>query len=166
MILSKYPPHQRGQHTWKSSFNTKLAKEYIPTFFLSGLPSFMPFWFALLSVKHIVKARCIDSAVPSTKDFLVSLWSKLATFWSCRCKSGRLSIVIAHLARAAHSCIVAGNTKIPYVAFERAVMHALCKVILVANSQEDPTYLAKVLRRVCVPSKSSKSESLQYSRNS
>jgi hypothetical protein len=60
-------------HTWKSNFRTKFANEYMPTFFPSGLPSFpTPLRLVPLSVRHIVKALCIDSAVPSTNDFLLS----------------------------------------------------------------------------------------------
>lgn len=114
-----------GRYTWKSSFRTKFANEYMPIFFPSGLPSLIPLRFVLLSVKHIVNARCIDSAVPSTNDFLVSPGSMLATFRNCRVKSGLLSKVIASFARASQSCMVAGRIMIPYCECDRAVMHAL-----------------------------------------
>jgi hypothetical protein len=49
------------------------ANEYMPTFFPSGFPSRpIPFLLAVRSVKHIVNALCMDSAVPSTNVFLAS----------------------------------------------------------------------------------------------
>jgi hypothetical protein len=112
--------------TWKSNFRTRFAKEYMPTFFPSGLPSRpTPFRFVLLSVKHIVNALCIDSAVPSTNVFRVSPWSTLVTFRSRRVRSGLLSSIMASFARPYESWIAAGRTTIPYCEFDNAVMHAL-----------------------------------------
>jgi hypothetical protein len=98
----------------------------MPTFFPSGFPSFpIPFRFELLSVKHIVNALCIDSAVPSTNDLRLSPWSTLATFRSRLVKSGLLSRVIASFARLKHICIVAGSMIMPYCGFDSAVIQAL-----------------------------------------
>lgn len=111
--------------TWKYNFRAKFAKEYMPTFFPSGLPSLpIPFGFVLLSVKHTVNARCIDSAVPSTNVFLDSPSSTFTTLRSLRVKSGLLSSIIASFARPYESWMAAGRTTIPCDEF-KAIMHAL-----------------------------------------
>lgn len=69
-----------------------------------------------------MNARWMDSAVDSTSDFLDS---SSAPARSRRVRSGRLSSVMARVARAVHSWIVVGRMMIPYEAFERAVIHEL-----------------------------------------
>lgn len=73
-------------------------------------------------MRQIVKARWMDSAVDSTRDFLDS---SSAPERSRRVRSGRLSSVMAKVARAVHSWIVVGRMIMPYEAFESAVMHEL-----------------------------------------
>ena len=94
----------------------------MPIFLPSGLPSFTPSRFEVRSVKQIVKARWIDSAVLSTRDFLDSPSSEDRRR---RVRSGRLSSVMASVARAVHSWIVVGKMMIPKLAFDSAVIHEL-----------------------------------------
>lgn len=70
----------------------------------------------------MVKARCIDSAVPSTSVFRASPSSAAR---QRRVKSGRLSRVIASVASAVHNWMVVGSTRMPYDAFDMAVMQEL-----------------------------------------
>ena len=115
-----------GHHTWKKSFKARFANEYIPTFFPSGFPSDpTPFLFVVLSVKQTVKARCIVSAVPSTKVFRVSPASTSATLRNLRVRSGLLSSVIASFARAVDSWMAVGSITIPYVGLDKAAKHVL-----------------------------------------
>lgn len=71
-----------------------------------------------------MKALCIVSAVLSTSVFF-SPWSTSFTSTILRVKSGRLSSIIASLARLEHSRIEVGSITDPYVAFDMAVLQEL-----------------------------------------
>lgn len=156
----------RGHSTWKKSFRARFAKEYIPTFFPSGFPSApTPLLFVVLSVKQTVNARCIVSAVPSTKVFLFSPASTSATLRSRLVRSGLLSRVIASLASAVDSWMAVGRITSPYVGLVKAARQVLCRIrSALIPTIGDSIHLAREVSCECVSSKSSKLTSLQNSR--